>query len=62
MDKIIDIRAYRRARADNEAPRGPAAVVIFPGVRYERDCAPPQDARARREPAARAERRAEPSA
>lgn len=36
MDNIIELSNRRREKAVSPAREGPAAIIIFPGIRYER--------------------------
>lgn len=36
MDNIIELSIRRRDRAVEPVREGPAAIIIFPGIRYER--------------------------
>ncbi|MBX3529278.1 MAG: hypothetical protein KF849_01645 [Rhizobiaceae bacterium] len=60
MDNIIEFSQRRRDKAVQPAREGPATIIIFPGIRYERcDDGPaaPQTGAAARKPATDRRRR-----
>jgi hypothetical protein len=47
MDNIIELSTRRRDKAVEPAREGPAAIIIFPGIRYERRDDPGTEAKPR---------------
>lgn len=37
MAEIVELKAYREKRRTHDASAGPAEVVVFPGVRIDRE-------------------------